>query len=292
MPPVVDEGEPSPRDNDPLSFASAEALGLEEARRKPTGSAMRSKRGKFAKLQEETDRGMELAEEMELEHFEHSSSAGNPTRVALGACVCVITLVIGSLLGGKMIDALSQTSEGGLSAPPAALVNDASADALQGDPAGALQGEVNPSPPPPSASPPPPSASPPPPSPPPPPPSPPPPSPSPSPRSPSPLPAAPPPVERAVYVSILQAPYLTGQAICERARGTLASPSSDETNAATKNALVASNHGRIWIGVDDLHDDGLWVHASQTSNSYTHWARGQPDGGRRENCAEMWTTGE
>lgn len=49
--------------------------------------------------------------------------------------------------------------------------------------------------------------------------------------------------------------------------------------------LKATEHDRMWLGASDATSEGTWPR-------YTKWAPGQPDGGTRENCVEMWTTSE
>jgi hypothetical protein len=45
-----------------------------------------------------------------------------------------------------------------------------------------------------------------------------------------------------------------------------------------------------WLGLNDIQTEGRWVWRDGTS-SYTHWAPGQPQGLRDENCVAMGHVG-
>lgn len=114
--------------------------------------------------------------------------------------------------------------------------------------------------------------------------------------SPPPPPEAPP--ELDVYVSMLRAPFLDARNICEREGGVLAAPQSTESN--NKLSAELRNHidhaDRMWIGITDTQEEGHWARrehkGDSVSLSYVNWAPGQPDGQGREDCVEMWTTGQ
>ena len=51
------------------------------------------------------------------------------------------------------------------------------------------------------------------------------------------------------------------------------------------------NLGRIdvasFIGASDLAKDGEWTWSDGSAWDYTNWARGEPNGQRRENCGRL-----
>ena len=301
-------------DDDPLSFASEKALGLE----KKTNILPALPGRKFAKVHaDEMTEIEEAAEDMAAEEdlaTSLSMSIKAEKFVALKACCAVILIVCGAiLLFGKAplittgaaieeISALSDQDDGSLSpvrSSPQPLHQSSEtlaenepaplpgmppiAPVYSPSPAPPLQAQEPPQPPP-TPLPPTPYA--------------------PTPAMPSPAPPVPPPpTESAVYVSMLPAPYGAAHDLCERQGGMLAVPRNAAANAAMVTKLGASNHHRMWIGAADATHEGQWetrqrivtlefVHFESVPLEYTNWAGGQPDGGRNENCVEMWTNGE
>ena len=78
---------------------------------------------------------------------------------------------------------------------------------------------------------------------------------------------------------------------CKREGGKLVEIETEEENTA----LVEEGKRRglkdrnIWIGLTDMRSEGVWIfEASGKNPSYKNWGFNEPDGGRKENCAQMW----
>ncbi|XP_028909043.1 C-type lectin domain family 3 member A [Ornithorhynchus anatinus] len=74
---------------------------------------------------------------------------------------------------------------------------------------------------------------------------------------------------------------------CIAKGGTLAVPrNSEETNALRdygKKSMPGIND--LWLGINDMIDEGKFVDVNGVSIHFFNWDRGQPNGGKRENCA-------
>ncbi|KAJ8047705.1 Alpha-N-acetylgalactosamine-specific lectin [Holothuria leucospilota] len=45
---------------------------------------------------------------------------------------------------------------------------------------------------------------------------------------------------------------------------------------------------KFWIGYDDIGREGRWTWKDNSKRIYTRWSPGRPNGGRGENCGEIW----
>ena len=78
--------------------------------------------------------------------------------------------------------------------------------------------------------------------------------------------------------------------------GNLATVNSAEENAflwttIAKPNLATSPFG-IWIGLNDVAEEGTWVWASGEPVTYTNWASAQPDNWQNEDWVHFWGTTE
>jgi len=81
--------------------------------------------------------------------------------------------------------------------------------------------------------------------------------------------------------------WAEAQAVCESMGGQLAEISDYEENVVIK-GMVTNLKADVWIGGDDLVEEGTWRWASGAPvNGYTDWAPGEPDDKDGEDCMEL-----
>lgn len=81
---------------------------------------------------------------------------------------------------------------------------------------------------------------------------------------------------------------------CIAKGGTLATPLSLDENEHLYNYVrqSISPEEHIWIGINDMVTEGVWVENTGTALKYANWETEithQPDGANRQNCAAMST---
>ncbi|XP_007947853.1 tetranectin [Orycteropus afer afer] len=79
---------------------------------------------------------------------------------------------------------------------------------------------------------------------------------------------------------------------CISRGGTLGTPQTGSENDAIYEYLHQSlgAEAEIWLGINDMADEGVWVDPTGGSISYKNWETeitAQPDGGKAENCAAL-----
>ncbi|XP_006868847.1 PREDICTED: tetranectin [Chrysochloris asiatica] len=79
---------------------------------------------------------------------------------------------------------------------------------------------------------------------------------------------------------------------CISRGGTLGTPQTGSENDALYEYLHQSvgAEAEIWLGLNDMATDGVWVDMTGGSIAYKNWETeitGQPDGGKTENCASL-----
>ncbi|XP_006818100.2 C-type lectin mosGCTL-1-like [Saccoglossus kowalevskii] len=74
---------------------------------------------------------------------------------------------------------------------------------------------------------------------------------------------------------------------CESRNAHLAVIRSHQDNSDVKD-LLSQDIGNVWIGVNDLYNEGTYKYVTGRDATYTNWRDGEPsDGSGRENCVEM-----
>ncbi|XP_075466369.1 uncharacterized protein LOC142501015 [Ascaphus truei] len=84
-----------------------------------------------------------------------------------------------------------------------------------------------------------------------------------------------------------EADYSTAQAACERAGGTLPTPLTGAENAAISQVGKAVSRS-AYIGINDKKDEGVFVYLNGKQIAYKNWKSKEPNGGKNENCAEIY----
>uniref|UniRef100_A0A8C5M5H0 C-type lectin domain family 3 member B n=1 Tax=Leptobrachium leishanense TaxID=445787 RepID=A0A8C5M5H0_9ANUR len=79
---------------------------------------------------------------------------------------------------------------------------------------------------------------------------------------------------------------------CISQGGTLSTPSSGDENDSLYDYVHKSigQDSEIWIGINDMTTEGIWVDMTGSSISFKNWETAitkQPDGGKHENCASL-----
>lgn len=88
--------------------------------------------------------------------------------------------------------------------------------------------------------------------------------------------------------------YVGASQKCQERGGRMAMPRDRREQEAlaeyVKLALPGSNWP-VWLGINDLRSEGLYLFDDGTRVSYFQWRKhflsSQPDGGKRENCVAM-----
>ena len=82
--------------------------------------------------------------------------------------------------------------------------------------------------------------------------------------------------------------YQHAKAYCESDNAVLATPRSEEENKFIAGLLPSNN---IWIGVDDLVKNKIWISAASGEEiTYSNWRQGEPTytwRGKDENCVQI-----
>ena len=68
--------------------------------------------------------------------------------------------------------------------------------------------------------------------------------------------------------------YLDAKAQCESDGAYLATPRSDDQNAFIASLIPNAN---IWIGLNDIDEEGTFVSVDDEEVSYTKWSYGEPN---------------
>ena len=77
--------------------------------------------------------------------------------------------------------------------------------------------------------------------------------------------------------------YLDAKAQCESDGVYLATPRSDDQNAFLSSLIPNEN---IWIGLNDIDEEGTFVSVDDKEVSYTNWYTGEPnDSGNEDGVA-------
>ena len=78
--------------------------------------------------------------------------------------------------------------------------------------------------------------------------------------------------------------YLDAKAQCEIDGAYLATPRSDDQNAFIVSLIPNAN---IWIGLNDIDEEGTFVSVDDKEVSYTKWLYGEPNDSGNEDGVEI-----
>ncbi|XP_068090599.1 tetranectin isoform X1 [Hyperolius riggenbachi] len=86
--------------------------------------------------------------------------------------------------------------------------------------------------------------------------------------------------------------YHEANDVCIAQGGTLGTPDSRDENDFLQDYVRKSlgAGSEIWIGINDMANEGAWVDITGQRISFKHWETEitiQPDGGKQENCATL-----
>ena len=89
----------------------------------------------------------------------------------------------------------------------------------------------------------------------------------------------------------MQTDVAFGQAknLCKQMGGRLATPKTAEESEALRAGMAQRFEAtRMWIGLNDLSQDGTWVWTNGSPLRYRAWAPGEPNAYGREACVELF----
>lgn len=88
--------------------------------------------------------------------------------------------------------------------------------------------------------------------------------------------------------------YSDAQLYCQARGGHLAMPKDEGSNAALAAYITASGLSRVYIGLHDLNQEGVFTYVDLSPvTAFSKWRRGEPnDAYDNEDCAEMLASGE
>ena len=80
---------------------------------------------------------------------------------------------------------------------------------------------------------------------------------------------------------------------CEESGATLAIPSSQSVQdfiwgIAEREFDQGLQRASLWIGCNDIEEEGNWQHCPLTTNAFENWADGQPDDDYGADCGVLW----
>ena len=83
------------------------------------------------------------------------------------------------------------------------------------------------------------------------------------------------------------ASYGAADSQCKSDGSFLAIPRSEAENDFFASLIPNEN---IWIGINDIEQEGSFVGVDESNISYTNWRYDQPNGGTGQNGVEIWNT--
>ncbi|KAM9065094.1 pulmonary surfactant-associated protein D-like [Sarcophilus harrisii] len=92
-------------------------------------------------------------------------------------------------------------------------------------------------------------------------------------------------------VAASEGTFEEGKKICSQRGALLASPQNAKENRALQELAEQFNR-KIHLGMSDEKTEGRFQYQNGQILSYTNWANGEPNGGRNENCIELYTNGQ
>lgn len=88
--------------------------------------------------------------------------------------------------------------------------------------------------------------------------------------------------------------YSDAEAYCQTRGGHLAMPKDEGANAAIAGYITEAGLSRVYIGVHDLHHEGVFTYVDLSPmTTFSKWRKGEPNNAYDdEDCAEMMASGE
>lgn len=88
--------------------------------------------------------------------------------------------------------------------------------------------------------------------------------------------------------------YFDAELHCQTRGGHLAMPKDEGANAAVAGYITAAGLSRVYIGIHDLDQEGVFTYVDQSPmTTFSRWRKGEPnDAYDDEDCAEMLSSGE
>lgn len=88
--------------------------------------------------------------------------------------------------------------------------------------------------------------------------------------------------------------YSDAQLHCQARGGHLAMPKDEGANAALAAYLTAEGLSRVYIGIHDLNQEGVFTYVDLSPmTTFSKWRRGEPNNASDdEDCTEMLASGE
>ncbi|KAM8914064.1 collectin-11 isoform 1-T1 [Spinachia spinachia] len=101
--------------------------------------------------------------------------------------------------------------------------------------------------------------------------------------------------ESKVYLLVKEEKrYSDAEGYCRTRGGHLAMPKDEGANAVIADYITQSGLSRIYIGIDDLHREGVFTYVDLSAmTTFSKWRKGEPNNAYdNEDCAEMVASGE
>ncbi|ROI69364.1 Tetranectin [Anabarilius grahami] len=94
---------------------------------------------------------------------------------------------------------------------------------------------------------------------------------------------------KCFLVDSMKKRYHTANEDCIAKGGILSSPLSSDENTQLYDYLRQSigPDAEIWLGINDMQTEGVWMDQTGSNIRYKNWKLPQPDGGSAENCAVL-----
>ncbi|KAM4636298.1 mannose-binding protein A-like isoform 2-T2 [Discoglossus pictus] len=89
--------------------------------------------------------------------------------------------------------------------------------------------------------------------------------------------------------------FARAQAVCEKFGGTLPKPMNNDENSAIyllAKVVHTVTKKSIFLGINDIKQEGVFVYPDGKKITYTNWNHDEPNGGRGENCIQIYDHGK
>ncbi|XP_036592413.1 pulmonary surfactant-associated protein D-like [Trichosurus vulpecula] len=97
--------------------------------------------------------------------------------------------------------------------------------------------------------------------------------------------------EKWFVVATPEGTFEEGKKLCSQNGAPLAVPQNARENGALQE--LAKQFGKnIYLGISDERTEGKFQNQNGQTVSYTNWASGEPNGGRKENCVQFYINGQ